>query len=309
MDSLGCGERPPKRGKAMQARDDAARALLDRQTMAILIEGMVATQGRAALNRIIDAGRQVLNLPSMEQVLREEQLAAAAAAEAEAAALRSDNVQLTGTVHCVKLGVLRVFTNDGKKGKVIGWAPDAGQELPADSSGEPTFTGSGPGPAGPHGKFLVKWSKSAPGMRATFADDWSPISVEELYALHWHRPPAAGKDKGPSNWTAPVFSSVIETCQAEERHNPERVVAGTKLLILPVTKALRQSVKLLFARRYTHHYCDLKVQRDGSVSLCNVKFDWDSGDEVRWPGGAREGVGVYGETGVFCVCVRVCVCR
>jgi hypothetical protein len=155
MERLGCGERPSKRRTAVQARDDTAHALLDRQTMAILVKGMVATQSRAALNWIINAGRQVLNLPSMKEVLREEQLAAAAAAEAEAVATRaaeaaeaveaakaagrrSDDLELIGTVHGAELGMLRVFTDVGTKGKVIGWAPDAGQNsLPTHLAGLP----------------------------------------------------------------------------------------------------------------------------------------------------------------------------
>ena len=45
MDNLGSGQRPLKRGKGMQAREDASRGLLDRQSLPILVEGILGSLG------------------------------------------------------------------------------------------------------------------------------------------------------------------------------------------------------------------------------------------------------------------------
>jgi len=283
MEQLGCGERPSKRAKAMQAREDVARALMQRQTMEVLIEGILATQGRTAIDRIIDLGRCRLGLETMESLLSaeaEEAAAVEAARQAEAAARLSHNVQLTGVVHKVRLGQLRVFKANGKLGKVVGWAPDA--DAPLDGSGSP---GSSTDPApptgtvdGPMGHFLVRWSTSAANQRATFSTDWSPVSVKDLYALHWNKPPASSRVAKGSNWVAPIFGSHLETSLLQERAAPSTVRDGAPLLILPVTKALRECVKLLLARRSDWMgYCDMSVTRQGQVSLWNVKVNYETG--------------------------------
>ena len=53
------------------------------------------------------------------------------------AARLSHNVQLTGTVHKARIGHLRVFEDNGRQGKVVGWAPD-----PVEGEGDSAGAGS-----------------------------------------------------------------------------------------------------------------------------------------------------------------------